>query len=40
MNDDVKGMWKAAVIPYFEELSDFTCSKRGKAQNMATRKCT
>jgi hypothetical protein len=37
MNDDVEGMWKEAVVPYFEELSDVTCSKRGKAQNMATR---
>jgi hypothetical protein len=34
MNDEVKGMWKEAVVPYFEELSDDTYSKRGKVQNM------
>ena len=37
MNDDVKGMWKEAVVPYFEELPDVTCCKRGKAQNVSTR---
>ena len=30
MNDDVKRMWKEAVVPYFEELSDLMYSKERK----------